>query len=584
MSFPFSKAKSRRLGGPYVRFLHNMGIRGPQGLSVALLTLLASMAGVACTRHHGGPRRPAATTARDDGGAPGTHRTAVRSPAGVRLPEIAPKPSRPDPYGGTLHVHLEAEPPHLNPLQDQLQVIERVVGNLVYETLIECRENQYRPGLAESWDVSPDGERITIKLRSGARWHDDRLVSALDVQATFEPLLRMSSHQAIWHAMLEDVEGVDVLPERAARFRLRRPSDLVLRALCEIPILPAESLRKAGSAATQLGRQPVGTGPFRFSSWEHGKRIRLVRSRPAERPRPPFLDEIVFEIDADGSRALLRTRRGEIDILPRVLDVLYPDQVAPATLRDTLELWWLTPDRTSFVVPNHRRGPLGDARFRQALSLLWDRVRFAEEVHHGLARPIGAPTFAQVPPDPLDRKQAISLLETAGFRDTDGDGVRDVGGVPIRLTFLLPSAARSLAAEVRGFALDLRRAGLLLDTVTVDAATLQARLDRGDFDLATLTWDGRRDEDPRPFCGSQGQLNLIGYRSEHLQSLLEQVRLAPGPTARVPALQHVGEWLASERPVIFLYRHDVPALVAKRVHGLAGVGDRLDLRSVWVDP
>ncbi|MGA9655738.1 MAG: ABC transporter substrate-binding protein [Polyangia bacterium] len=458
------------------------------------------------------------------------------------------------------------------------------MANLVYETLIECRENQYRPALAESWEVSPDGERITVKLRSGARWHDDRVVSGLDVQATFEPLLRASSHQAMWHAMLEDVEGVDVLPERGARFRLRRPSDLVLRALCEIPILPAESLRKVGSAASQLGRQPVGTGPFRFSSWEHGKRIRLVRSRPAERPQPPFLDEIVFEIDGDGSRALVRTRRGEIDILPRVLDVLYPEQVAPATLRDAFELWWLTPDRTSFVVPNHRRGPLGDARFRQALSLLWDRTRFAEEIHHGLARPIGAPTFAEVPPDPMDRKQASALLEDAGFRDSDGDGVRDVGGVPIRLTFLLPAGARSLAAEVRAFALDLRRAGLLLDTITVDASTLQSRLDRGDFDLVTLTWEGWRDEDPRLLWGSQGQLAFSGYRSEHLQSLIEQVRLAPGPAARVPVLQQVGEWLASDRPVIFLYRHDVPALVAKRVHGLAGVGDRLDLRSAWVDP
>lgn len=561
-----------------------MVICGPQDPKAVLVTLLAALACVACTRHHGNPHRPTAAQPQpSDGGVPGSHRP-IRPPNGITLPAIAPRPSRPDPYGGTLHVHLEAEPPHLNPLQDQIQVIQRVVANLVYETLIECRENQYRPALAESWEVSPDGERITVKLRSGARWHDDRVVSGLDVQATFEPLLRASSHQAMWHAMLEDVEGVDVLPERGARFRLRRPSDLVLRALCEIPILPAESLRKVGSAASQLGRQPVGTGPFRFSSWEHGKRIRLVRSRPAERPQPPFLDEIVFEIDGDGSRALVRTRRGEIDILPRVLDVLYPEQVAPATLRDAFELWWLTPDRTSFVVPNHRRGPLGDARFRQALSLLWDRTRFAEEIHHGLARPIGAPTFAEVPPDPMDRKQASALLEDAGFRDSDGDGVRDVGGVPIRLTFLLPAGARSLAAEVRAFALDLRRAGLLLDTITVDASTLQSRLDRGDFDLVTLTWEGWRDEDPRLLWGSQGQLAFSGYRSEHLQSLIEQVRLAPGPAARVPVLQQVGEWLASDRPVIFLYRHDVPALVAKRVHGLAGVGDRLDLRSAWVDP
>jgi peptide/nickel transport system substrate-binding protein len=563
-----------------------MGVCGPQDLRIALVTLLVSLACLACTRHHGNPRRPAAAATEpqyNEGAAPGSHRS-IRPAGGVKLPEVAAKPSRPDPYGGTLHVHLETEPPHLNPLQDQLQVIDRVVGNLVYETLIECRGNQYLPGLAESWDVSADGERITVKLRGSARWHDDRVVSGVDVQATFEPLLRAGSRQPLLHAMLEDVEAVDVLPERAARFRLRRPSDLVLRALCEIPILPAEILRKSGSAVTQLGRQPVGTGPFRFSAWEHGKRIRLVRSRPAQPPRPPFLDEIVFEIDGDGSRALVRTRRGEIDILPRVLDQLYPEQVAPSTLRDTLDLWWLTPDRISFIVPNHRRGPLGDTRFRQAISLLWDRVRFADEVHHDLARPIGAPAFAEVPPDPLDRKQAISLLDAAGFRDTDGDGVRDVGGAPIRLTFLVPSGARSLTAETRGFALDLRRAGLLLDTVAVDPASLQARLDRGDFDLATLTWDGRPDEDPRLLFGSQGQLSFIGYRSERLQSLLDQVRLAPGPAARVPALQQVGEWLASERPVIFLYRHDVPALVAKRVYGLSGVGDRLDLRSVWVDP
>jgi peptide/nickel transport system substrate-binding protein len=545
--------------------------------------LLAALACVGCSRRHANPRRPGAATSRhDDGGAAEAQRPA--RPSGVTLPKVAPVPSRPASFGGTLHVHLEGEPPHLNPLQDQLQVIQRVVGNLVYETLIECQENQYRPGLAESWDVSPDGERITVKLRNGARWHDDRLVSGVDVQATFEPLLRAGSHQALLHAMLEDVEGVDVLPERAARFRLRRPSDLALRALCEIPILPAEILRKSSSAVTQIGRQPVGTGPFRFASWERGKRIRLVRSRPAEPPRPPFLDDIVFEIDGDGSRAMVRTRRGEIDILPRVLDVLYPDQVTPATLRDTLELWWLTPDRYSFIVPNHRRGPLGDARFRQALSLLWDRARFADEIHHDLARPIGAPTFSRVPPDPLDRKQAIALLEAAGFRDTDGDGVRDVGGVPIRLTFLLPSGARSLAAEARGFALDLRRAGLLLDTAVVDANTLQARLDRGDFDLAILTWDGRPDEDPRPLFGSQGQLSFIGYHPDRLQPLLEELRLAASPVMRIPILQRIGEWLAGERPIIFLYRHDVPALVAKRVHGLAGVGDRLDLRSVWVDP
>jgi peptide/nickel transport system substrate-binding protein len=580
MNFPSSKANGRGRGGQFVRPLHNMGIRSLQDPTRMLLLLLAGLACVACSRRHAPSKKGSATARPDDGGIPAARVVRVE---GHKLPEVAPVPTKAEPYGGSLHVHLESEPPHLNPLQDQLAVIDRVVGGLVYETLLECRGNQYQPGLAESWEVSPDGERITLKLRPGARWHDDRVVSGMDVQASLEPLLR-GGNKSILHTLLVDVEGVDVLPDRGARLRLFRRSDLALRALCEIPILPADNLRKTGATVTPLGRQPVGTGPFKFAAWERGKRIRLVRSRPVEKPQPPFLDEIVFEIDNDGSRALVHTRRGEMDVLPRLLDILYPDQVATATLRDTLELWWLTPTRYSFIMPNHRRGPLADARFRHALSLLWDRKRFAEEIHRGLKQPIGAPSFANVPPDPFDRAQAISLLEGSGFRDTDGDGVRDVGGEAIRLSFLLPAGARNLAAELKAYALDLRRAGLLLDTVPVDAAGLQSRLERGDFDLATLTWEGQPDEDPRLFFGSQGQLSLSGFRSEALQNLVDGMVLASGPAARAPLLQSLGEWLANERPVIFLYRQEVPALVSKRVHGLAGSGERLDLRAVWVDP
>lgn len=485
-------------------------------------------------------------------------------------------------YGGTLRVHLEADPPHLDPLSDSHAVIQRVVMGLVYETLVECTNKGYAPGLAEKWDVAPDGDRVTLKLREGARWHDGRPVSSVDVQATFESLLRTSSRVPLLHALVEDVEAVEVLADHGVRIKLRRPSDLTLRALCEIPVLPAEPLRKGGAAITQLGRQPLGSGPFRVAAWERGKRIKLVRARPVEKPQPPFLDEIVFEIDSDVSRALLRTRRGEMDILPRLLEAHYPEQVTPATLRDSLDLYWLKPDRYTFIVPNHRRGPLSDPRMRQALSLLWDRARFAQEFHRGTVVPIGAPTFGNVPADRFDRALAMRLLEDAGFRDTDGDGVRDVGGVPIRLSFLVPTGSRTLASEVKAYALDLHRAGLLLDTVVVDAGVITSRLEKGEFDLATLTWEGAPDEDARVLFGSEGPIVISGAHVDGALDLLEQLRVASGPQGRAPILQKLAERLATQRPLVFLYRHDVPALVANRVHGLAGMGDRLDLRAVWV--
>ena len=500
------------------------------------------------------------------------------------LPETPPPASKNARRGGTLKVHLEAEPPHLNPLQDTLQVIERVTSGLIYETLIECRGDRYLAGLADAWEWSVDGMRVTLHLRPGTRWHDDKLFSGIDVQASLEHLMRSPARSALLHGMIADLEGIDVLPERAVRLRLSRPSGLTLRALCEIPMLPAEPLRTGSQRLAQLGRSPIGTGPFRVAGWERGKRIKLVRARALDAPDSPRLDEIIFEIDADPARALTRLRRSEFDILPRLAEVHYPEQVSQATLRDVLDLHMLAPHRYSFIAANTRRGVLADKDFRHALSLLWDRTRFASEFHHGLVRPIGAPTFGPATADPFDREAAGRLLEQAGFRDTDGDGVRDVGRSPIRLTFLVPAGARTLSAEVRAYAMDLRRSGILLDTTSLDATSLFSRVEHGDFDLAALTWEGRGDEDPRLLLTGQGEFEYTGYRSDRLASLVDSIRVGTSPVERAPQLAQLAALLATDRPALFLYRHDVPLLAGKRVHGLAAVGDRLDFRGVWVDP
>lgn len=590
MCFPSSKKDGggrQRLFGSHVWLLNNMVRSGGQGLRLCFVVLVVLTLTVACSR-----RGRDKSGKRGDGGvppdgmvmAPAKLSPSAALPPLVSLPEVPPPPGKDAQRGGTVRIHLEGEPPHLNPLADTLQVIDRVVEKLVYETLIDCRPDRYLAGLAESWDVSADGLRLSFHLRPSVRWHDDKPLSTIDVQATLEYLMRSPSRSEPLHQMLGDLEGVDIFPDHTVRLRLLRPSDLTLRAMCEIPILPADSLRAGGVKLAQLGRSPVGTGPFRVTAWERGKRIKLARNRLIESTGAPFLDEIIFEIDADSARALTRLRRGEIDILPRVSEAHYPEQVSQATLRDVLSLYIQRPERYSFVVLNTRHGVLADAGFRRAMSLLWDRSRFADEFHHGLAQPIGAPTFGKVAPDGFDRVLAAQVLDGAGFRDTNGDGVREVGGAAIRLVFLLPAGARTLAAEVKAFALDLRRVGILLDTATVDGAALVGRVQRDDFEMAALTWDGRKDEDPRLLLGNQGDFQYTGYRSDAFSTTVDLIKAAVSPLGRAHLEQQLAELLGTDRPALFLYRHDVPVLVSRRVHGLAALGDRLNLQSVWVDP
>jgi ABC-type transport system substrate-binding protein len=100
-----------------------------------------------------------------------------------------------------------------------------------------------------------------------------------------------------------------------------------------------------------------------------------------------------------------------------------------------------------------------------------------------------------------------------------------------------------------------------------------------------MTWLGAPDDAPgvASLFGSDGAFNYGGYRSAALDALLDEARGALGPAARAPVLSRIVKLLGDEQPAIFLYRYDVPALVAGRVHGLGAIGDRFDLRRVWLE-
>lgn len=495
--------------------------------------------------------------------------------------------------GGALRVHLESEPATLNPLGESDPSVLQVLMGLVYEPLVECSapggpEGAVRPGLAESWQLSPDGSRLSLHLRSGARWHDGRPFTVLDVQATLEPLLFSSAFaNSAVRASLQDVGAIELAPDRVVRLVLKRPSLAALRALCDIPMLPDHLLRGPTADPAALNKQPVGTGPFRFATWERGKRIKLTRVSPTVDPRGAAslgVDELSFEIDPDLARALVRTRRGDLDILPRLLAVHYPDDVDPVTLHGAVTVVGLRPDRWAFVAVNHRRPQLSEAPYRRALSALWDRERFGRDLHHGLALPIAAPPFSGLEAPPGGREAAIRMFDEAGFRDSDADGVRDSGGKPFRHSLLVVAGARTAATEAQTFVLEARKAGVLIDLASVDAATLLARVRKGDFDLALMMWEGRGAEDVGALFGAGGAFNTFGYRSPDLENTLDLLRRESVDRQRAALLGTLGATLAREQPALFLYRFVVPALVANRVHGIAAAGARIDLRRAWVDP
>jgi peptide/nickel transport system substrate-binding protein len=494
----------------------------------------------------------------------------------------APESPAPRAFGGSLKVLLEQEPPHLDPLDDPPQVTLDVLGGLIYEPLVECGDGRIHASLAERWEWTSDRTRLVLQLRSGVRWHDGKALTAADVQASLEAFLRGRSRQSVPAAALAEVTAVEMGPEGAIRLRVARPGAGILHALCDVPIVPAAFARSARGKAGALRERPVGTGPWQLTAWERGRQIRLTRNpfawRGAAAP-----EEIVLEIEVDPWRALVRARSGEVD-LATVPSGHYPDQVRRAARSAQVELRRVPGERFSFLAVNHRGPVLADVAVRRALSLLWNRAALSAEVHHGLVVPIAAP-LGSVAAAPFDPKVAARTLTEAGWRDENGDGIRERGGVPLRLDLGHAAAAGgSFDIELRRFSTNLQRAGVRLEVAQVEPAALLQKVRAGDFDLVPLTWRGRKGEDPASLLGQGGRFNHGGFRSPRVQALLDELRAAETDELRDGVIPRLAQAIAEELPAIFLYRHDSVVLVTRRVRGLCSESGRLDLRGVWLEP
>src|SRR6266545_3521102 len=167
----------------------------------------------------------------------------------------------------TLTVWLDSDPHTLDPLVAPTAWTLRITSDTVFEALVRYRpgESDAQPGgyearLARSWRVGAYGREIAFELQPGVHFHDGRAMTALDVQQSIESARRgRGKGGAPLGAELADVLAIDVLGPATVRVRLARPNAYALRALAEVPIMPAPPAGHS-HASGQRTEQPPGGG------------------------------------------------------------------------------------------------------------------------------------------------------------------------------------------------------------------------------------------------------------------------------------------------------------------------------------
>jgi peptide/nickel transport system substrate-binding protein len=442
-------------------------------------------------------------------------------------------------------------------------------------------EAGFEPQLARSWEWT-DPLTLAFHLDPRARWQDGAPVTAADVAFSFDAYTDtvINSPYAVTLRHIASVTATDSLSVMV-RFRDRYP-EMFFDAVYQIRVLPAHLLQSVPRnqwGTTAFGRAPVGNGPYRFVRWTPGESIELAADSTFFLGRP-HIRRLVWRVVSDIPTAVTQLVAGEVDALQILIT---PPNIARARAAEHLTVYPYAGTAYGFLGFNLRANgdparphPIfADPDVRRALIFATDRERMVQSVFAGAAKLPPAPIsqvwswlwFQDLPVPPYDTAHAVRLLERRGWRDTDGDGIRDRRGQKLAFRIAAPTTSAVRMQYATLLQEQLRQVGVEVEIEGMDPAALQDRMRASQYDAALQSWV----TDPTPSSGMPqlwrrgGSSNFGRYDSPVFDRQVDQAVKAATQQQAMAAWRAALETLAQDAPAMVLYALDNVAAIDRRV-------------------
>ncbi len=388
--------------------------------------------------------------------------------------------------GGTLITALGTNVRNLNPAV-QSGIVTGFPGTQLFAAPLRYDENWTpQPYLAESWEVSDDGLKVTLNLVHNAKFHDGVPITSEDVK--FSVKVIQENHP--FKAMFAPVTSVDTPDKYTAVLNLSHPHPALLLAMSSqlMPIIPKHIYGDGQNVKThpRNNKDVVGSGPFKLKEFKNGEYIILERFDDFFIEGRPYLDRIVMRIIPDPAARAIALENGEImlsafEAQPRIINRLKKVDgltVTPKGYGAIGPLDWLAMNAGS-------DGPTGNVKVRKAIAYAIDKNFILKALMQGTARDARTGIYPDSPfyePDvetyDLDLDKANALLDEAGYPRGD-NGVR----FGLTIDFGWPG----VKPQVEYVKAALKKVGIDVTVrASADFPTWAKRMGDMDFDLS---WD-----------------------------------------------------------------------------------------------
>ncbi|OAB47556.1 ABC transporter substrate-binding protein [Paenibacillus antarcticus] len=438
--------------------------------------------------------------------------------------------------GGELSYALATSPDTLDPHRSGLAVSVRVIRTLYDSLVVQLPDHTIGPWLATEWTVSPDAKSYTFKLRQDVKFQDGTPFNAEAVKYNFDRIINPETKAANAQALLHPYKSSEVIDEYTVKLNLETPSQAFLGNLTQA-LLGLVSPTAAKKDGEQFGKNPVGTGPFKFVKWDENAEIVVERNddykwAPAivDNKGAAYLDKITFKIIPEEATRIGSVQSGQV----HAAETVPPQNVASIKGDSNFQLLQVNTVGLPYTLFfNQRRAPWNDPKARQAVQLAVDVDSIVKTLYLGTYERAWSPLSPgilgyneslenSIKPD-VDK--ANQLLDELGWA-RGADGIREKDGKKLTIQYVDGSPNREKRNDIAAIVQQqLKPLGIDVKVeITKDVQTVVYI--NGDYDLYG---NNQVNSDPNGLywfyhtsAPNAAKLSISGSADPELDKLLEQ--------------------------------------------------------------
>ena len=487
--------------------------------------------------------------------------------------------------GGTAIVGILGNIQSFNPVTNTASTVQDIERYMLFTPLIQFDQKlQPQPYLAESWTMDGD-TGVTMKLRRDVKWHDGKPLTAEDVKFTFDLAKNPKATSGLVGSVyLTQVKSATVVDPYTIRFAFTNPHAQSLEDFWWSPVPKHILGNVAPEQLTQhpFNQKPVGSGPFKLGDFRPNQSLALEANTafPASMGGRPKLDRVVFRMIPEATTLVTELLNGTADVIGWTL---LPDQAAQVKSQQGNGFRLSSfPSREFYYVGwNTGREPFTDANVRRALGMAINK----QQMIQGLLRGFGQPAHGVIPPwspmhtdlsagDRFDPNAAKQILAQAGWRDTNGDGIVEKNGKPLRFTILTNSENR-LRQDIAAFVQQqLKAVGADAQVRTIEFQTMLQQHKAREYDAVISGWvldTFRVDPVPLFSCAEaqkKGSANRTGYCNPQVDQVMERGMRASDDAAAKQEWTRFSQLIQQDQPLTTLFWIDDMAGIGRRIQNV----------------